>query len=110
MFDSAKFDLIHNSHLRIDGLKDLYKVAKELADCVIPCEYGTNPNMRYRIGSGIARNLVEKILKDLMNTREESIEDLRADRCKFLYGLSCSLSITFSSRSQELPRRIIFSC
>ncbi|KAK9067247.1 hypothetical protein SSX86_014573 [Deinandra increscens subsp. villosa] len=73
VYDSCKYDLLHNAHLNIEGLDELFKVAKLLADGVIPNEYGINPKQKLKIGSKIARRLLGKILIDLRNTREEAI-------------------------------------
>ncbi|XP_074317537.1 inositol hexakisphosphate and diphosphoinositol-pentakisphosphate kinase VIP2-like isoform X2 [Silene latifolia] len=73
VYDSCKYDLLHNSHLNLEGLNELFKVAQLLADGVIPNEYGINPKQKLIIGSKIARRLLGKILIDLRLTREEAI-------------------------------------
>uniref|UniRef100_A0A0D3FMM4 Inositol hexakisphosphate and diphosphoinositol-pentakisphosphate kinase n=1 Tax=Oryza barthii TaxID=65489 RepID=A0A0D3FMM4_9ORYZ len=73
VYDSCKYDLLHNAHLNLEGLEELFKVAQLLADGVIPNEYGINPKQKLKIGSKIARRLLGKILIDLRNTREEAI-------------------------------------
>ncbi|RID42070.1 hypothetical protein BRARA_J01986 [Brassica rapa] len=73
VYDSCKYDLLHNSHLNLKGLDELFKVAQLLADGVIPNEYGINPQQKLKIGSKIARRLLGKILIDLRNTREEAM-------------------------------------
>ncbi|XP_044505444.1 inositol hexakisphosphate and diphosphoinositol-pentakisphosphate kinase VIP2-like isoform X2 [Mangifera indica] len=73
VYDSCKYDLLHNAHLNLEGLDELFKVAQLLADGVIPNEYGINPKQKLKIGSKIARYLLGKILIDLQNTREEAI-------------------------------------
>ncbi|KAH9556345.1 hypothetical protein CY35_07G021800 [Sphagnum magellanicum] len=73
IYDSAKYDLLHNAHLKIKGLDELYKVAKVLADGVIPNEYGINPKHKLIIGAKIAHRLMGKILIDLRNTKEETL-------------------------------------
>lgn len=71
IYDSCKYDLLHNSHLNLNGLSDLFNVSQLLADGVIPNEYGINPKQKLKIGSKIARRLLGKILIDLHNTRRE---------------------------------------
>ncbi|KAI7742421.1 hypothetical protein M8C21_022902, partial [Ambrosia artemisiifolia] len=73
IYDSCKYDLLHNAHLKIEGLDELFKVAQLLADGVIPNEYGINPKQKLKIGSKIAHRLLGKLLIDLRNTREEAI-------------------------------------
>ncbi|KAE9590382.1 hypothetical protein Lal_00028141 [Lupinus albus] len=73
IYDSCKYDLLHNAHLNLEGLDELLEVAQALADGVIPNEYGINPKQKLKIGSKIARRLLGKLLIDLRNTREEAI-------------------------------------
>ncbi|KAI4387776.1 hypothetical protein MLD38_000179 [Melastoma candidum] len=73
VYDSCKYDLVHNPHLNLEGLDELFRVAQVLADGVIPNEYGINPIQKLKIGSKIAHRLLGKILIDLRNTREEAI-------------------------------------
>ncbi|XP_027357795.1 inositol hexakisphosphate and diphosphoinositol-pentakisphosphate kinase VIP2-like isoform X2 [Abrus precatorius] len=73
VYDSCKYDLLHNAHLNLEGLDELFKVAQMLADGVIPNEYGINPKQKLKIGSKIARRLLGKLLIDLRNTKEEAI-------------------------------------
>ncbi|XP_047310855.1 inositol hexakisphosphate and diphosphoinositol-pentakisphosphate kinase VIP2-like isoform X2 [Impatiens glandulifera] len=82
VYDSCKYDLLHNAHLNLEGLDDLFKVAQLLADGVIPNEYGINPTQKLKIGSKIARRLMGKILIDLRNTREEalSVAELKSNQ------------------------------
>ncbi len=49
------------------------QVAKQLADCVIPNEYGIDAGSKTRIGSKICCALLGKLLADLSNMQEESI-------------------------------------
>ncbi|GFY87058.1 phosphoglycerate mutase-like family protein [Actinidia rufa] len=51
VYDSCKYDLLHNAHLNLEGLDELFKVAQLLADGVIPNEYGINPKQKLKIGS-----------------------------------------------------------
>ncbi|CAL0321760.1 unnamed protein product [Lupinus luteus] len=73
IYDSCKYDLLHNAHLNLEGLDELFEVAQALADGVIPNEYGINPKQKLKIGSKIARRLLGKLLIDLRNTQEEAI-------------------------------------
>ena len=72
VLDSAKYDHIHNAHLRLEALTELLPLAERLADGVVPNEYGTHPHSKLRIGGAIARDLLKKLLTDLANTRDET--------------------------------------
>ncbi|XP_027923059.1 inositol hexakisphosphate and diphosphoinositol-pentakisphosphate kinase VIP2-like isoform X2 [Vigna unguiculata] len=77
VYDSCKYDLLHNAHLNLEGLDELFKVAQMLADGVIPNEYGINPKQKLKIGAKVARRLLGKLLIDLRNTREEAINVIK---------------------------------
>eukprot|EP00850_Spirogloea_muscicola_P022875 SM000316S12290 [mRNA] locus=s316:84377:92935:+ [translate_table: standard] len=80
IYDSAKYDLVHNQHLNLKGGDKLYTVAKTLADGVIPNEYGINPRHKLVIGAKVARKLLGKILIDMRNTQDEAVNVGRAVR------------------------------
>ncbi|RVW23942.1 Inositol hexakisphosphate and diphosphoinositol-pentakisphosphate kinase VIP2 [Vitis vinifera] len=44
-----RYDLLHNAHLNLEDLDELFKVAQLLADGVIPNEYGINPKQKLKI-------------------------------------------------------------
>lgn len=65
IYDTIKYDVIHNRHLRLSGMEDAYFVAKTLADTVIPSEYGLDSAEKLMIGSKICAPLLGKLLHDL---------------------------------------------
>jgi hypothetical protein len=73
IYDAAKYDSIHNAHLQLEHLPEVYKIAKILAAAVIPNEYGIQQIGKLRIGSMICAQLLGKLLADLASMREESI-------------------------------------
>ena len=49
--DNVRFDVLHNPHLGLtDTLQRLYKLAKSVADCVVPQEYGTTIEEKRSVG------------------------------------------------------------
>ncbi|KAL3145933.1 hypothetical protein ABBQ38_015296 [Trebouxia sp. C0009 RCD-2024] len=72
IYDSAKYDAIHNFHLPLD-LQPVYQTARQLAEAVIPNEYGIDPPQKLRIGSKICNALLGKLLADLANMKDESL-------------------------------------
>ena len=80
VYDAAKYDAIHNSHLSLDGLEELYRVSRCLAEGVVPNEYGTHPQSKLRIGGTIAHSLLVKLLQDMHTTREESFVGMPQSR------------------------------
>ncbi|XVE68076.1 hypothetical protein DITRI_Ditri09bG0040200 [Diplodiscus trichospermus] len=102
VYDSCKYDLLHNAHLNLEGLDELFKVAQLLADGVIPNEYGINPKQKLKIGSKIARRLLGKILIDLRNTREEALDvaELKTSQDK------CSKSTKTEKDDKDFPSKL----
>lgn len=49
----------------------VFPVAKRLADCVVPAEYGIVPDYKLRIGKKIASELIGKLLADLQNSCDD---------------------------------------
>ncbi|XP_042497781.1 inositol hexakisphosphate and diphosphoinositol-pentakisphosphate kinase VIP2-like isoform X3 [Macadamia integrifolia] len=102
VYDSCKYDILHNSHLNLEGLDELFKVAQLLADGVIPNEYGINPKQKLKIGSKIARRLLGKIMIDLRNTREEaiSVAELKSNQDE---GSTCLTGKKTTDSHSKLP-------
>ncbi|KAL1322662.1 hypothetical protein AAHE18_14G212000 [Arachis hypogaea] len=61
VYDSCKYDILHNAHLNLEGLDELFRVAQALADGVIPNEYGINPKQKLKIGSEMPR-IIHRLL------------------------------------------------
>jgi inositol hexakisphosphate/diphosphoinositol-pentakisphosphate kinase len=65
-------------------------VAKQLADCVIPNEYGIDAGGKIRIGAKICCALLGKLLADLSNMQEESIATAVSTSVCFTSLLICT--------------------
>jgi inositol hexakisphosphate/diphosphoinositol-pentakisphosphate kinase len=76
--DNVRFDMLHNPHLGLtDILGQLYELAKNFADCVVPQEYGTTISEKRSVGLKICRGLLEKIKFDLGVARTDNKVDMR---------------------------------
>ena len=106
IYDAAKYDSVHNAGLLLDGLEELYHMAKTLANAVIPNEYGLQPLMKLRIGSTICANLLGKLLSDLASMRDESVVTAgmqhkdSASRSEFAAGLADAMESISEDISQ----------
>ncbi|CAM9583380.1 unnamed protein product [Discosporangium mesarthrocarpum] len=75
--DNVRYDCLHNAHMRLKGLPELYDLAKHLADCVVPQEYGVTIRDKLIIGSKMCSALLEKIKYDLIIARSNNEVDMR---------------------------------
>ena len=46
LYDCVKYDAIHNGRLKLQAAPELFVVAKQLADFVIPQEYGVSQDSK----------------------------------------------------------------
>ncbi|XP_075773084.1 inositol hexakisphosphate and diphosphoinositol-pentakisphosphate kinase 1 isoform X3 [Pelodiscus sinensis] len=77
IYDCIKYDVQHNSSLKLEGTAELFKLSKALADVVIPQEYGINKEEKLEIALGFCLPLIKKIQLDLQRTHEdESVNKL----------------------------------
>ncbi|XP_078539415.1 inositol hexakisphosphate and diphosphoinositol-pentakisphosphate kinase 1 isoform X2 [Lissotriton helveticus] len=77
IYDCIKYDVQHNSALKLEGTEELFKLSKALADMIIPQEYGINKEEKLEIAIGYCLPLLSKIQLDLQRTHEdESVNKL----------------------------------
>lgn len=70
--DNVRFDVLHNPHLGLSStLQKLYTLAKDMADCVVPQEYGTTIAEKRSVAFKICHGLLDKIAYDLRSARED---------------------------------------
>lgn len=75
VYDMVKYDILHNSHLNLRGIEELYKLSHAFENCVVPQEYGTDQSEKRNIGAKMCSALLEKIDLDLriaLNSGEDS--------------------------------------
>lgn len=103
--DNVRFDMLHNPHLKITkSLAQLYDVAKPMADCVVPQEYGITTNEKREIGSKMCRALLEKIKYDLIIARTDNDVDLR-----YMIDLSHSADLSINTLGRRIRTRLYFT-
>ncbi|XP_053128434.1 inositol hexakisphosphate and diphosphoinositol-pentakisphosphate kinase 1 isoform X2 [Hemicordylus capensis] len=77
IYDCVKYDVQHNTALKLEGTAELFRLSKALADIVIPQEYGISKQEKLEIAVGFCLPLIRKILLDLQRTHEdESVNKL----------------------------------
>ncbi|GMH48361.1 hypothetical protein TL16_g00275 [Triparma laevis f. inornata] len=76
--DNVRFDMLHNPHLGLSStLATLYKLAKLMADCVVPQEYGITIKEKREVGTKMCKALIEKIKYDLIIAKTDNQVDMR---------------------------------
>jgi inositol hexakisphosphate/diphosphoinositol-pentakisphosphate kinase len=80
VYDMIRYDILHNSHLQLSGMEELYRLAADFDRCVVPQEYGIDREDKRYIGSKMCGALMEKIKSDLIlsaNNYHPTPEDLK---------------------------------
>lgn len=89
IYDAIKYDYCHNQHtLQFTEAEELYVYSKNLADIVIPQEYGLNMEEKLAIGTGICTPLLRKIQADLKRNIEEPDENVNRLNPQYSLGVS----------------------
>jgi len=103
--DNVRFDMLHNPHLGLTKtLGQLYELAKPMADCVVPQEYGISTEEKRSIGSTMCRALLEKIKHDLIIAKTDSQVDLR-----YMIDLSHSADLAINTLGRRIRTRLYFT-
>ncbi|XP_077099469.1 inositol hexakisphosphate and diphosphoinositol-pentakisphosphate kinase 2 isoform X6 [Siphateles boraxobius] len=71
IYDCIKYDVQHNSSLKLDHTMEIYRLSKALADIVIPQEYGISQPEKLDIAKGYCTPLIRKIRSDLQRTQDD---------------------------------------
>ncbi|XP_058644550.1 inositol hexakisphosphate and diphosphoinositol-pentakisphosphate kinase 2 isoform X15 [Onychostoma macrolepis] len=71
IYDCIKYDVQHNSLLKLDNTMEIYRLSKALADIVIPQEYGISQAEKLDIAKGYCTPLIRKIRSDLQRTQDD---------------------------------------
>ena len=103
--DNVRFDMLHNPHLGLtDTLQKLYDLAKSMADCVVPQEYGITIEEKRDIGSKMCHTLLEKINVDLEIARTDNQVDMR-----YLINMDYSADLPINSMGRRVRSRLYFT-
>ena len=66
LYDNAMYDMVHNRHLQLRALGDVYAQSCTLASYVVPQEYGVTAQDKVEIGLKIASAMLSKLRRDLL--------------------------------------------
>lgn len=93
------------SLLRLSStLEKLYELAKSMADCVVPQEYGTTAAEKRSLGVKICRTLLEKIRFDLNIARTDNKADMR-----YMINMDYSADLPINTMGRRIRTRLYFT-
>ncbi|CAB9509992.1 hexakisphosphate and diphosphoinositol-pentakisphosphate kinase [Seminavis robusta] len=103
--DNVRFDVLHNPHLGLSStLEKLYNLAKPMADCVVPQEYGTTFQEKRSVGVKICKSLLEKITYDLTVARADNEVDMR-----YMINMDYSSDLPINTMGRRVRTRLYFT-
>ncbi|GKY97682.1 hypothetical protein MPSEU_000726400 [Mayamaea pseudoterrestris] len=103
--DNVRFDVLHNPHIGLSStLHQLYELAKDMADCVVPQEYGTTELEKSSVGLKICHSLLEKIKYDIGVARTDNNTDMR-----YLINMDYSFDLNINTMGRRIRTRLYFS-
>jgi hypothetical protein len=103
--DNVRFDVLHNPHIGLSAtLHKLYELAKYMADCVVPQEYGTTAAEKSSVGVKICHTLLEKIKYDIGVARSDNNTDMR-----YLINMDYSFDLNINTMGRRIRTRLYFT-
>jgi len=105
VLDNVRFDVLHNPHLGLTSvLHKLYSLAKDMADTVVPQEYGTTLAEKRSVGIKVCSPLLEKIRDDLQIARTDNKTDMR-----YLINMDYSADLPITTMGRRIRTRLYFT-
>jgi hypothetical protein len=104
VYDSIRYEMLHNSHLPLTGMQELFDLATKFENTVVPQEYGTVADDKRRIGSMMCNSLLEKIKHDLLVSRSGGSGDLH-----YMLDSSHASHLEINSINRAVRSRLYFT-
>jgi inositol-hexakisphosphate/diphosphoinositol-pentakisphosphate 1-kinase len=97
--------MLHNPHIGLTStLEKLYHLAKSMADCAVPQEYGTTIAEKRSIGTKMCRALLEKIKYDLIIARTDNQTDMR-----YMINMEYGNDLPITTMGRRIRTRLYFT-
>ena len=104
VYDMIRYDILHNSHVDLDGMKELYDGIRTFENTIVPQEYGSNEKEKCVIGSKVCGALLEKIKYDLTVSQSDTTHDMR-----YLLDHSHAEDLEINSLGRVVRTRLYFT-
>jgi len=105
VLDNVRFDVLHNPNLCLTStLHKLYSLAKNMADTVVPQEYGTTLAEKRSVGIKVCSSLLEKIRFDLHIARTDNKTDMR-----YMINMDYSADLPINTMGRRIRTRLYFT-
>ena len=105
VLDNVRFDVLHNPNLCLTlTLHKLYSLAKNMADTVVPQEYGTTLAEKRSVGIKVCSSLLEKIRFDLHIARTDNKTDMR-----YMINMDYSADLPINTMGRRIRTRLYFT-
>ena len=104
VYDMIRYDALHNSHLDLVGMRELYETAAALENSIVPQEYGMDGKEKRVIGSKVCGALLEKIRYDVTMARGG-----RQDDVGFMLDHGHAEDLEINSLSRAVRTRLYFT-
>eukprot|EP01138_Halocafeteria_seosinensis_P009466 gb/GECG01009674.1/.p1 GENE.gb/GECG01009674.1/~~gb/GECG01009674.1/.p1 ORF type:complete len:1580 (+),score=253.46 gb/GECG01009674.1/:1-4740(+) len=65
IYDCVKYDTLHNQHIGLEGMQEIYFLTRAFADIIIPQEYGITASDKRDISADICHHLLRKLFFDM---------------------------------------------
>lgn len=101
VFDMVRYDLIHNSSLKLSGMKELLNLSTICESSIVPQEYGIDRKDKRYIGSKMCGALIEKIRHDLLVAAQSTTSQLINNQINIDSSSSCSSAPTSTASSSH---------
>jgi hypothetical protein len=105
VYDMIRYDCLHNSHLNLKVMEDLYHLSATMENIIVPQEYGVDKEDKLRIGSKMCGELLKKIKSDL----EHSHSDLRVDDNHYTLDNSYAEHVGIKTLGRHVRTRLYFT-
>ena len=104
VYDMCRYDILHNYHVGLTVLEDLFRVSELFADCVVPQEYGIDEVEKRTIGVKMCHALLRKIQYDLNVAKSGTQMDMQ-----FLLDLSHGDDLRIRTLGRCVRTRLYFT-